>query len=130
MFALHVRNHFAGKIDRAEKVGVHGLSPFFDAGGKKTFCGRASGIGHANVDAAEFRNHCINKTMHSLCVSHVQSLRKNFGGVLFFNAIRGRLQSLSVAGAHGDSASLGGECFCRRPANPLAGRGYDCYPVL
>ena len=50
---------------------------------------------------------------------------KNFGVVLLSDLLRGSLQGLLVAGAHGDAATLGGEGLGGGAADPLTGSGYE-----
>ena len=123
-------NHFASEVDRAEKIKVHSLSPFFEAGGKEPFRRRASGISDTNVYAAKFRNYSIDKAAYLLCVRYIQSLWENLGALLFLELQRGRRQGLRVTAAHRYPASLGGEGLGCSPSNPLAGSGHDRDPIF
>src|ERR1700730_14647911 len=123
MAALHVRNHFASEINRAHKIRIHGTAPFLEAGRKKSFCRRSSCISDTNVYAAKFQSHCIDKAMDCLRISYVQGLSEHFVLMFFLDALGGRMQRLSVAGAHRDTASLGGEGLCCGLPDSLAGCG-------
>ncbi len=58
-------------------------------------------------------------------VGDVEGLGKDLGVILLSDVLRGGLQSLLVAGAHGDAATLGGEGFRGGTANPLTGSGHQ-----
>ena len=120
MAALHVRDYFAGEINRAHEIRIQGAAPFFETRRKKSFCRRTSGVSDANVYAAKFRNYCLDKVMYRLCVGYVHGLSKHFSVMLLLNALRCRVKRLSGASAHSDTAPLGGEGRRRRLADPLA----------
>ena len=124
-FPLHVGDDFAREVNGAKEIQLDGTLPFFESGGEKTFGRRAAGVGHANVDAAEFGRHGGDEAADGGGVGDVDGLGKNLGVVLLSDLLRGGLQGLRVAGAHGDAAAFGGEGFGGGAANPLTGSGYE-----
>lgn len=129
-FPLHVGNNFAREINRAEEVQFEGALPFFERGSEKTLGRRASGIGHANIDAAKLRSHGRDEAPDRCRIANVERFDKNFGSVLLSDLLRRGQQSLRVAGAHGDAAALGREGFRRSAANPLTGSSNQSHPIF
>jgi hypothetical protein len=122
---VHVGDDFAREVDRTEEVQLEGALPFYESGGEKTFGRWASGVGHANVDAAEFVGYVCDEAADGRGVADVDGLGKNLGVVLLSDLLRGSLQGLQVAGAHGNAAPFGGEGFGGGAANALTGSGYE-----
>ena len=123
MLALHVGDHFASEVNRAEEIQLESALPVVESGGEKSFGRRASGVGDANVDAAELRRHGGDKSADGGGVGYVEGLGEDFHLVLLSDFLGGGLQRLLVAGAHGDAATFGGEGFGGGEAESLTGRG-------
>ena len=72
----------------------------------------------------------MTKSLNGRGVGDVEGLGKNLGVVLLSDLLRGGLQGLLVAGAHGNTATLGGECFRGGAADPLAGSGNEGHTIF
>jgi branched-chain amino acid aminotransferase len=113
------------EIDGAHEIHVDGALPLVNGGSEKTLGGRASGIGHADIDAAEFLNYGIDEIVDGARVGDIERLDEHFRLVLAANLFGDGIECFAVAGADGEAATFGGEGLGSGSPDPLAGRGND-----
>jgi branched-chain amino acid aminotransferase len=125
VFLLHVRDDLVREVNRAHEVHFNGALPLLNGGCEKTLGGRASGIGYADIGAAEFLNHRIDEISDSARVRDIERLGKHFRPVLASNPFGDGVERFPVARADGQTAPFGGEGLGGGSPDPLAGRGND-----
>jgi hypothetical protein len=97
------------------------LAPVFESGGKKTFCGRTTGIGHANVNSAKSFGDSGNKLPNGCGIGDIESLGKNLDAALVANVSCRNFERFLIARAHCNPAAFSGEGLRRGASNALAG---------
>lgn len=123
MLALHVGDHFTSEVNRAQEVEFQSALPLVESDRKKSFGGWSTGVGDANVDAAELPRHGGDKSAHGGGVSDIESPGEGFNLVLLSDFVGGGLERLLITSAHRDAAAFGGKGFGGGEAESLTGRG-------
>lgn len=124
-----MRDDLAREIDRAQKVRVNRLVPFFNARRQKSFGRWPAGIGDADVNSTELVRNSIDETVHGGGIRHIQSLGKYFGARLTANLLRRGFEFFATAGAHRHPASFGSKGGGSLAANSLAGTSNNHNPT-
>lgn len=125
VFLLHVRDNLVREVDGAHEVHVHGALPLVNGGREKALGGRASGIGHTDICAAEFLNHGIDEIANGARIGDIERLGEQFRFVLAANLFGDGVERFPVARAHSQTAPFGGKGLGSGSPDPLAGRGND-----
>ena len=130
LFLLHVRDDLVCEIHGAHEIEVDGTAPLFDGGREKTLGGRASGVGHADIDAAELLDHGTDEIPDGVRIGDIEGFGQHFGLVSRADIFGDRGERFPVARADGETAAFGGESLGRGSAESLAGCGNDGDAIL
>lgn len=113
------------EVNGTHEVHIDGTFPFVGGGREKTLGWRPSGIGHANIGAAELLNHGTDEIADSGRVGDVERLGKDFRFVADANLFGNGIEGFAVAGTDCKPATFSGKSLSGGAANPLTGGGHN-----
>ena len=96
---------------------------------QKSLGRRSTGIGDADIHAAEFVGHGLDEVMHRSGIGHIEGLRKNLRAGLLADFLRRRFEFFASAGAHRDPASFSSKSGGSFPPDSLTGSSYNRDPT-
>src|ERR1700722_10865863 len=125
-----MRNDFARKIHGAEKIQIERALPVVEARGEEAFGGRASSVGHTNIDSAEPSRHGRDEPADRGRIAYIARFSQHFHSVLLPDLLCRRLPRLIIARSHGDAAAFGREGCGSVEADSLTGRVNQVHTIF
>src|SRR5258708_39181459 len=106
------------EVNSTHEVHFDGALPLVNGSSEKALRGRAPGIGHADIGAAEFLNHGIDKIADGARVGDIERLGQYFRLVLAANLFRDGVERFPVTRADRQTATLGSKGLGSGSPNP------------
>src|SRR5258708_30638761 len=107
----------------AHEVHFDGALPLVNGSSEKTLGGRAPGIGHADIGAAEFLNHGTDEIADRARVGDIERFGQYFRLVLAANLFRDGVERFPVTRADRQPATFGSKGLGGGSPPPPAGGG-------
>ena len=127
---LHVRDHRLAEDDGAAQVELPGALPFVECRVEEGFGRRTTGVGDADVDAAEPAVSGSDKGADGLAVADVEGLGMDLNAEALARVRGDAIEAFLTAGAEGEVGSLGSQSQSGGAPDAEAGTRNDGHSVF